>query len=83
MLIINCKEAANICDKAQYNEAKSLEKLQLRLHILYCGICRSHSRKNAELTKLCSKAKLEVMNKESKDRLKKEIDTYSKIEQQQ
>jgi len=47
---IHCEEANHICDKSQYRESSLLEKLKLKLHLLYCNACRKYSSRNQKLT---------------------------------
>lgn len=48
---ITCSEANEICNKAQYNEASSIEKIKLSLHIVLCKVCALYSKQNKILTK--------------------------------
>ncbi|EDM44205.1 glycine dehydrogenase [unidentified eubacterium SCB49] len=73
-LFIDCETSALYCDKAQYNEATSMEKFQLKLHIVICKICRSHSIKNTKLTKACNKANLAKMPETDKAALKSKLE---------
>jgi predicted metal-binding protein len=45
--MITCEKAAQICDKAQYNEATLFEKLKLNLHLFICKACTKHAKKNS------------------------------------
>lgn len=49
--IFKCDEACAICDKAQYNEARFIDKLRLILHLISCKSCRDYVRNNRKLTK--------------------------------
>jgi hypothetical protein len=75
--MILCNKVGRICDKAQYNEATFFEILLLKFHLTLCNVCAKHSKKNGELTHLCSKANLKVLSKRDKtrmkDRLKREV----------
>ncbi|RPD96703.1 hypothetical protein EGM88_10105 [Aureibaculum marinum] len=53
--IINCDEATTICNKSQYKEASFWEIIKLRYHIFSCKLCRTYSKQNATVTKICSK----------------------------
>ncbi|NJB72785.1 hypothetical protein GGR42_003276 [Saonia flava] len=71
--MISCEEAAKICNKAQYNEAPLLEKLRLKLHILFCNTCSKFSKKNTQLTSLCDKADLRCLSESEKVEMKEKI----------
>jgi len=78
-LSITCKEANEICNKAQYNEASFIEKMKLNMHIMTCKICAMYSKQNNLLTKTykykakqCSLQKFEL-DEETKNRLKEEL----------
>lgn len=68
---ISCEEAAHICTKAQYKEARFWEILQLRLHLLYCKVCGKFSKRNKTLTDLCHRAKWTLLSQNEKEALKK------------
>lgn len=76
-MIIDCTQAAEICNKAQYHEAGSWKIFMLKIHLLYCTSCRKHASKNGKLTELCSKAKLQCMDPEKKKKLKEKIASQS------
>lgn len=79
-LKISCKEAATICNKAQYGEATFLEKIKLRWHLLICKICALYSKQNHTLTSIFKykanscKMKKFYLEKKDKELLKKEIE---------
>lgn len=73
--MISCDKAADICTRAQYNEASQWEKLKLKYHLWFCKICAEYSKNNKKLTSLCSKANLKNLSEgeklEMKERMKK------------
>lgn len=75
-LKITCDEATKICDKAQYNEATSYEKIQLFFHTLVCKFCNAYTKQNNVLTKSIHKHKSSCKSKHTgfsetdKDKLK-------------
>lgn len=71
--MIPCEKAAIICSKAQYSEASLLDKLRLRLHILYCKTCHSYTKKNKRLTSLCQKAPLHSLSEQDKAEIKRHL----------
>jgi len=73
---ISCKEASEICDKAQYKNASFTEKLKLNFHLMFCKICSAYTKQNGILTriigkksKICSNHNFELQSDE-KDKLK-------------
>uniref|UniRef100_UPI0030EC70A6 hypothetical protein n=1 Tax=Ascidiimonas aurantiaca TaxID=1685432 RepID=UPI0030EC70A6 len=77
-LFVDCNDARDICNRAQYKEASSWDIFKLRFHNLFCKICNAHSIKNAKLTSLCSSANLKTMDKQMKTDMKKNLETALK-----
>ncbi len=75
--ILNCSDAANCCDKKEYNEASIREKTSIIIHNLFCKKCRDYSAKNSKLTQLIKKARIKACTSEEKrdikEKLKQEI----------
>ncbi|MCB0452867.1 MAG: hypothetical protein KDC94_08230 [Aequorivita sp.] len=70
---LKCDEAVHVCDRSQYNEASFLEKLKLKMHILICGLCRGHAKRNTKLTETIKSANLKTLLPEEKQSLKKRL----------
>jgi len=70
---ISCEQAADICNRSQYNESKFWERIKLRLHLRLCKTCKNYSTKNAKLTSLCDKAGLCSLSKEDKENMKRNL----------
>ncbi|PKD16477.1 glycine dehydrogenase [Salegentibacter salinarum] len=75
--IFDCSKAENCCDKSQYNEAGTREKISMLFHLLFCGPCRKYTSRNTKLTRLIKKSKLKTCSEEEKkawkNRIEKEI----------
>ncbi len=71
---INCSEAENFCDKAQYREAGFQNKIKLRLHLLFCKTCKDYTRKNLKLSKLLKKASIKTCTRQEKENYKRKIE---------
>ena len=76
-MLINCDEATAICNKNQYKEATSWEKVKLTMHLFLCKKCRLYSEQNTFMTKLfgvhtqqCGTHKL---TEDEKEQLKKKL----------
>ena len=69
-MMISCEKAANICDKAQYEEASGWDKIKLKFHLFMCKTCAKHSKDNTKLTSLCNQARLAVLSEEEKKKMK-------------
>ncbi|MFZ0489899.1 MAG: hypothetical protein WBV11_07945 [Salegentibacter sp.] len=80
--LIDCSEAADCCDKAQYDEAGNLERMKMLLHLLFCSRCRDYTMKNTRLTKLLRKAELQSCTEEEKRRWQEKIDSEVSKKQQ-
>lgn len=70
---ISCEEASSICNKSQYKEAGFWDIVKLRVHLLYCKVCRGYSKKNSELTSLCDRAGLTMLSEDDKKKMKKNL----------
>ncbi len=51
-ILIKCDEATTICDKNQYCEASTFDKIRLSIHNFLCHRCKLYSEQNATMTKL-------------------------------
>ncbi|GAB2778044.1 hypothetical protein [Salinimicrobium soli] len=73
---LTCAEAAVLCNKAEYKEASSLDKLKLKLHLFLCKTCDEYYEDNRKLSSLINKADLKFCTSEEKEayrqRLKEE-----------
>jgi hypothetical protein len=72
---INCDKASHICDKSQYNEASLLDVLMLKTHLLFCKVCRYHSRKNCLLTKRLKSTDIHILDDTSKAKMEEKLQT--------
>ncbi|WP_299778321.1 glycine dehydrogenase [uncultured Formosa sp.] len=70
-LFMSCEEASHVCDKAQYNESTFLERLKLRIHILFCDLCKKHTIDNHKLTETIKKSNIVCLDSKSKSEMKK------------
>lgn len=68
-----CDEANHVCDKSQYKEASLIEKIKLNIHLIYCRACRKYSSNNGKLTKVIVDSKVECLDKEEKNAIKRTI----------
>lgn len=74
ILKLDCTKAERYCDKQQYKDANPLEKMKLRLHLLFCKTCLQYSKKNSQLSDLIKKASLKTCTKEEKEEFKRKIE---------
>lgn len=72
-LMINCSEAAHYCDKAQYCEANTWERIMMRIHQRICRLCREHSLRNSKLTQLIKDAQLKSLSADEKKKIKDKL----------
>ncbi len=70
---IDCSQAVKACDKVQYKEAGTFERLKLQIHLLFCSACRSYTNHNNKLTRLLKKAKLKFCTRDEKNIWKEKI----------
>jgi hypothetical protein len=72
-ILLNCKKATHICDRAQYGESSRWEKLLFKTHRLMCKLCREHSHKNNKLTHNLKEAQLKCLSPAEKEALKSRL----------
>ncbi|MCA0133592.1 hypothetical protein [Winogradskyella alexanderae] len=72
-LFISCDEAKHICDKAQYGEASSWERLKLKLRISWCHITKSYTKKNTKLTDVMQKAEVNCLKNDERANIQKKF----------
>jgi hypothetical protein len=69
----SCKDVEIICTKVQYEEATFLEKIRIKIHVVFCKTCKSFTQKNTTLTSLCSQANIRTLPIEEKEKMKTEL----------
>lgn len=72
--IFDCSKAVNCCDKSQYNEAGTREKISMLMHLLLCKPCRKYTARNTKLTQLIKKSDLKTCTEEEKKAWKKKLE---------
>lgn len=60
-LFITCEEAMHICDKSQYDEASTWEKLKLNIRLSWCRVTRAYFKRNSKLTEVVNNANAECL----------------------
>lgn len=73
-LFISCDDAKHICDKAQYGEATSWERFQLKFRLAWCSLTRGYSKTNTKLTKAMENAKVNCLEKNERLKIQKEFE---------
>lgn len=70
---LSCAEAAKVCQKAEYREANTREKLRLKLHVFLCKTCRDYYQNNRKLSDLIKKADIKPCSAEQKEIFKQHM----------
>jgi predicted anti-sigma-YlaC factor YlaD len=70
---LKCNEAAHVCDKAQYNEARFVDKVMLKMHLLMCKLCRNYSKRNSALTENIKAADIKTLTAAEKQQIKNRL----------
>lgn len=70
---MDCSEAAECCNKAQYKEANLFNKAKLLLHLVYCKTCQRFTKRNNKLTELVNQSKIETCPEEQKQQWREQI----------
>ena len=73
-LFISCDEAQHICDKRQYDEATTWERIKLALRLSWCRITRAYSKKNNKLTKMVQKAEVNCLENDERSNIQKQFE---------
>lgn len=79
-LFISCAEAMHICDKAQYGEATTWEKIKFNIRLSWCRITKGYYKKNKQLSAFLNKGykdclkptELKQMQQQFEEKLKKQ-----------
>ena len=75
--MIKCDEATTICDKSQYGEASTFDKIRLSLHNFLCHKCKLYTEQNKVMTKIFNvhlHTQEEHLCDEDKDALQKTLE---------
>lgn len=73
-LFISCEEAQHICDKRQYGEASTWERIKLAIRLSWCRITRAYSNRNNKLTKAMQKADVNCLKDDERNTIKKQFE---------
>lgn len=60
---LTCDEASTICDKSQYGESTSWEKIKLNIHLFLCKKCGLYTKQNKVMSTCYQKLKEEEYSK--------------------
>ena len=81
-ILIKCNEATTICDKSQYGEASTFDKMRLSLHNFLCHRCKLYTEQNKVMTKIFKvhlhKHPEEHLCNEDKEALQKKLEEEMK-----
>ncbi len=64
ILFISCEEAHHICDKSQYGEATTWERIKLGIRLSWCKITRAYTKRNNKLTEAMHNAKVDCLKQD-------------------
>ena len=73
IIFISCEEAHHICDKRQYGEATSWERIKLGIRLSWCRITQAYSKKNNKLTEVIQKTKVDCMDNDERSKLEEQF----------
>ena len=74
---LSCAEAAKICEKTEYKEASTKERLRLKFHLFFCKTCKNYLNRNKRLTDLLKKSKLQTCSEQEKEVFKQKMQEKS------
>ena len=81
-LFISCEEAKHICDKSQYGEATLWERFKLSIRLSWCKVTRAYTKRNRALTKTIKSSKVECLNQQEQQELRKNFENQLKGQDQ-
>lgn len=73
ILFISCQEAHHICDKNQYGDATTWEKVKLSLRLSWCKITRAYTKRNRKLTNALNSEKVAVLKENERQNLEQKF----------
>ncbi|APY08956.1 hypothetical protein BWZ20_11910 [Winogradskyella sp. J14-2] len=73
-LFISCEEAKHICDKTQYGEATSWERIKLALRLSWCRVTRAYSNKNNKLTDAIEHLEIDCLKNDERHKIKQQFE---------
>lgn len=79
-IIISCKDAGQYIQKKEEGALGSWANFQLKIHLLYCKLCRAYEKQSAKLNELLEnhfEPNKSSQNKDFKEKLKAEIQKKS------
>lgn len=68
-LFISCDEAKHICDKTQYGESTSWDRLKLSIRLSWCKYTKAYSTKNNKLTDAIQKADVNCLKNDERKKI--------------
>ncbi len=73
--MIDCKEAAYLTDKKQFSKLSVLQRVNLRLHLFMCDVCRKYGKDSRALNKILKYTSINIpkLTDEDKQRIKENI----------
>ncbi len=73
-LFVSCEEAQHICDKTQYGEATSWERVKLSIRLSWCRITKAYSKNNNKLTEAVQKAEVNCLKNDERTKIQNEFE---------
>lgn len=70
---LTCAEAADVCTRAEYEEAGFIERLKLKIHLFFCRTCSKYNQNNKKLTSLLKKAEIKPCSSHEKNVFREKI----------
>lgn len=74
IFFISCEEAHHICDKNQYGEATTWERIKLGIRLSWCKITRAYTKKNNKLTQVINNSKLDCLKDSERSTLRSDFE---------
>ena len=74
ILFISCEEAHHICDKSQYGEATTWERVKLAIRLSWCKVTRAYTKRNNKLTESIKQSDIDCLNDSEKKTLQNKFE---------
>lgn len=78
LFFITKEQAFHICDKTQYRESTSWEKVKLTFRYVWCTTTRKYVNRNTKLTKAIEASKLECLQHHERKLLEERLEQHLK-----
>jgi len=74
ILFISCEEAHHICDKRQYGEATTWERIKLGIRLSWCKVTQAYTKRNNKLSAAIKKSEVDCLRDDERQKLQQQFE---------